>query len=404
MEKYKIKKGDTLSNIAQKYGVGWKDIYSANTGTIKNPNLIYPGQTISIPTNTQTTTGGSSQSNIGGNTGNATNNIEDMSYRDWMFKTLEQQNKYLKDYIDMLKKQPSTTEVYKQYSEQLGLPKQAKLVSGIQKQVLDVEGLLDKLESDINTRTTGRLVTEAQRRRYLATEEKPLREQLADLMRAETRARAGYSEARQQLSDMLKMYEEEQGRQKEIVGLPLEYGYKNLPYYEKAFTYRTPEEKAKQELASKLATEKAMKEAGLGRYATGGNLVVQDTKGGKTYDIGSVTGLKEFISDHPEYNDWEKIKDYLTINSKMSQSKIQSLLNSVGLNPTKGKYTISFWNEAAREAIKNNVNSVDDFIAKMRMSFKDLSRQDIEVGKKAFEAVSKKTHGALWYLFHPKTK
>lgn len=50
--KYVVKKGDSLSKIAQElYGDWrrWKDIYEANRGIIQNPNLIYPGQVLVIP-------------------------------------------------------------------------------------------------------------------------------------------------------------------------------------------------------------------------------------------------------------------------------------------------------------------------------------------------------------------
>ena len=49
-EIYEIKSGDNLSKIAKKYpGMTWKKIYEANKDTIKDPNLIYPGQKIKIP-------------------------------------------------------------------------------------------------------------------------------------------------------------------------------------------------------------------------------------------------------------------------------------------------------------------------------------------------------------------
>lgn len=48
-----MKSGDCLWNIAKAlYGNGadYTKIYNANKGTIgKNPNLIYPGQTFTIP-------------------------------------------------------------------------------------------------------------------------------------------------------------------------------------------------------------------------------------------------------------------------------------------------------------------------------------------------------------------
>jgi nucleoid-associated protein YgaU len=49
---YTVKSGDTLSKIAQReYGEGseWRRIYEANRDTIKNPDLIYPGQTLTLP-------------------------------------------------------------------------------------------------------------------------------------------------------------------------------------------------------------------------------------------------------------------------------------------------------------------------------------------------------------------
>lgn len=49
---YTVKSGDCLWNIAKKYygnGVQYTKIYNANKGKIKNPNLIYPGQVLTIP-------------------------------------------------------------------------------------------------------------------------------------------------------------------------------------------------------------------------------------------------------------------------------------------------------------------------------------------------------------------
>lgn len=49
---YTVQKGDCLWNIAKKYygdGSKWPKIYNANKSKIKNPNLIYPGQKLTIP-------------------------------------------------------------------------------------------------------------------------------------------------------------------------------------------------------------------------------------------------------------------------------------------------------------------------------------------------------------------
>ena len=49
---YTVVQGDSLSKIAKReYGDAnaWNRIYEANRDIIKNPDLIYPGQTLKIP-------------------------------------------------------------------------------------------------------------------------------------------------------------------------------------------------------------------------------------------------------------------------------------------------------------------------------------------------------------------
>jgi nucleoid-associated protein YgaU len=49
---YTVVEGDSLSKIAQRqYGDArkWRTIYEANRDLIKDPDLIYPGQSFSIP-------------------------------------------------------------------------------------------------------------------------------------------------------------------------------------------------------------------------------------------------------------------------------------------------------------------------------------------------------------------
>lgn len=46
---YVVKKGDTLSEIAEKYGISWRSLYNKNKNVIgNNPNLIKPGQILII--------------------------------------------------------------------------------------------------------------------------------------------------------------------------------------------------------------------------------------------------------------------------------------------------------------------------------------------------------------------
>jgi len=51
-ETYEVKPGDSLSKIAKHvYGdaKAWKQIFEANTGILKDPDTILPGQKLKIP-------------------------------------------------------------------------------------------------------------------------------------------------------------------------------------------------------------------------------------------------------------------------------------------------------------------------------------------------------------------
>lgn len=47
---YTVQLNDTLANIANAHGTTWQQLYTINRNTISNPNLILPGQTLTIPT------------------------------------------------------------------------------------------------------------------------------------------------------------------------------------------------------------------------------------------------------------------------------------------------------------------------------------------------------------------
>lgn len=46
---YTVQSGDNLTKIGAKYGISWKAIYDANTDILKDPDKIYPGQELKIP-------------------------------------------------------------------------------------------------------------------------------------------------------------------------------------------------------------------------------------------------------------------------------------------------------------------------------------------------------------------
>ena len=48
-ESYTVQRGDTLSEIGQRLGVAWRDIFEANRDQLSDPDKIQPGQNLRIP-------------------------------------------------------------------------------------------------------------------------------------------------------------------------------------------------------------------------------------------------------------------------------------------------------------------------------------------------------------------
>ena len=46
---YTVESGDSLSKIGSKYGIPWKAIWDANRDILHDPDKIYPGQELKIP-------------------------------------------------------------------------------------------------------------------------------------------------------------------------------------------------------------------------------------------------------------------------------------------------------------------------------------------------------------------
>jgi nucleoid-associated protein YgaU len=46
---YTVQSGDNLSKIGKQYGVSWQAIFEANRDKLNDPDKIYPGQELTIP-------------------------------------------------------------------------------------------------------------------------------------------------------------------------------------------------------------------------------------------------------------------------------------------------------------------------------------------------------------------
>lgn len=163
------------------------------------------------------------------------------SYTDFIQSQLENQNKMLQTIMNLQSNKPTYEDLLTKYSEQLGITAKEEEQAGLTEQVTAVEDMLDKLESDINQRTTGRFyLNEAARRRELATEGKPLREQLTDLMSAQATSSEGLTSLREQLANLIAGEQTDYANQIAAAQLPLTYSSEMLPLYKELLTYQEP--------------------------------------------------------------------------------------------------------------------------------------------------------------------
>ena len=105
MASYIVKEGDTLSSIAAQYGTTYQDIAKANG--ISNPNLIYPGQTLKIGNDDDSSAGGDagsgSSSSAGSDTSTGTSTTQNTSYTHEPYKpsdAVTQANTYLQETLN----------------------------------------------------------------------------------------------------------------------------------------------------------------------------------------------------------------------------------------------------------------------------------------------------------------
>jgi len=86
-------------------------------------------------------------------------------------------------YIEFLKTRPSAQKAYSEASQELGIPQQSQIVSGLGRSILDLEGKIKQVEPNINAVTGGFLVNEAARQRKVNVDTIPLRDQYLESIR-----------------------------------------------------------------------------------------------------------------------------------------------------------------------------------------------------------------------------
>lgn len=82
------------------------------------------------------------------------------------------------DYLKTVQGQESPLDVYGRLEGEAGIPQLRTTQKTLQGQVASLEDTLRRVEGDVSTRTRNSLVTEAQRRRLVTSEQEPLQENL----------------------------------------------------------------------------------------------------------------------------------------------------------------------------------------------------------------------------------
>lgn len=113
MATYKVKSGDTLSAIAQKYGTTVSAIAKANN--ISNPNLIYNGTSLTIPGSSSSSKSSSSKSTSSSKKKTTTKTSSSGRLQGVSDNTYKNQQKYSQDY----KPSQSVQNAYEQYKQTL---------------------------------------------------------------------------------------------------------------------------------------------------------------------------------------------------------------------------------------------------------------------------------------------
>ena len=219
----------------------------------------YPGTTLTQPSNApQTGNQGVNQGGAGSTGTGAGASYDANDPRAVLANALKEQGAMMQKYYDTLKAQPTAADMFKQYSDQLGISSKDAQQAGLMSQINKTEQTLNDLEKNITSRITelGEGMSEAQRARQYAIEKKEPMEKYTELVKAYNQGEAGLSSARTQLADLMKYAQSDQEKAAALAGMPLEYSQKMLPEMLKMAEYTSPSEK----LAQKISETKALEE------------------------------------------------------------------------------------------------------------------------------------------------
>lgn len=133
-----------------------------------------------------------------------------------------QQQGMFDQYGSALQGQEQLPMLYQRLQNELGIPELGQQAGAFKDEIQRVKGLLDRLDEDVTSRTSGTYTTEAMRRRMLASEGNVLGTQLSRLGTGLQPISEMLSSAQGQLSNLMPLYMQQQ--QREMKPLEMEIG------------------------------------------------------------------------------------------------------------------------------------------------------------------------------------
>lgn len=187
-----------------------------------NPNLIYAGEVLRYGGSSPAAAPAAAAPNNGPNSQALTDfaNQFQSGYKSLLDQQNAQQQGLFGQYTSAINSQEKLPELYTRLQSDLGLPGISSDLQGYKNEMYRVQGLLDRLDENVNSRNIGTYTTQAMRDRIAASEGGDLRTQLARLGTGMQPLTDQLTGAQNQLSALMPLYMQQQ--QKELSPLELQ--------------------------------------------------------------------------------------------------------------------------------------------------------------------------------------
>lgn len=219
MASYTVKAGDTLSGIAQKMlgsSSKWNQLgYAGDPRNLQVGTVLKWGG--STPVRAAAAPKPAGQVDLMSAVNKQTADFEKLLNRQ-----KGEQEGLFKNYETIRGGQERLPALYSRLENELGIPELSGDMQIFKDQIYSVRDLIDRLDEDVNTRTTGTFTTDEQRRRQIAAEGEPLRNQLGRLGTGMEPLVDRINSATGQLGTMMNLNVQQQERDLEPVKMRIE--------------------------------------------------------------------------------------------------------------------------------------------------------------------------------------